>query len=524
MSIAKGWEKMKKYKYLSKRVIISIIILCMAVSMLYGCTNVEKTNNEVVKDATKKDTLTVAIGAEPSSLSTVDNDGFESIYINLLVSNLLFRINMDTLLVEPDLVETYESISDTEWIFNLHEGVMFHHGKELTAEDVVASIENAKTYPGSAPYTQNIEKLEVLDKYKVKLTTIAPYSNLLYDLAYHFNYILPKDLIESNWDFVSQPIGTGPYKFKDWDRGVSITLEKNEEYWNTEEMPSIPYIVWKFIPEGTSRTLALETGEVDVVFALETADVERIKSDPKFHLEEKNSMEHFWMPLHTGYEPTNDPNFRLAIHCAIDRQAIIEGALNGYGTPSYSTIPLGYAGSWEGNSKPYDLELAKKYLDAWGGDPSKVTIKMLARRDEHVRMCTIIQGNLQKLGINVDIESVDTATWQAARSAGDNISGVTSWSPSNGFTYLVRYHSSKAESAPGALEDEQVDKLIEEMKIELDDDARLEIMHEIVERVNDLVPHVPLYQGKYFRAWDADLEGIIISGTGYMQLHTARWK
>ncbi len=506
------------------RLLSLLLALVMLVSLATGCSSSPSSTSSGNEDSATKDTLTIALHAEPPSMSPVDNDSLATIYINLLTNNLLFKADPETLEVKPDLCESYEQVSDTEYIFKLREGVKFHHGKELDAEDVVASIENAKTYPASSPYTGSMEKVEAIDKYQVKITLVEPYSNLLYDLAYHFNYILPKDLLESGHDFAAEPVGTGPYKFVKWDRGSQIVLEKFDEYWDETEMPTIKTIVWKLIPEGTSRTLALETGEVDVIYQVETADVERLKADSKFHVEEKTSVEHFYMPLNTNVAPFDDVNLRQAINFAIDREAIIVGALNGYGTPAYSSVPMGYEGSWEGDYvASYNLDKAKEYMAAWGGDPASVNLPILCRSDEQVRVATIIQDNLSKIGINVIIEQVDTPSWHSRRASGDYIAGITSWSPSNCFTYLVRYDSSKAESIPGALVDEETDALIDKMKATMDPDERLEVMHQIVDRVNQLVPHIPLWQSQYFRAWDANLEGIVISGTGYVRFHTAKW-
>ena len=473
--------------------------------------------------AAGKDTLTIALHAEPPSMSPVDNDSLATIYINLLTNNLLFKVDPETLELKPDLCESYEQVSDTEYLFKLREGVKFHHGKEFDSEDVVASIENAKKYPASGPYTGEIATVEAVDKYQVKMTLVEPYSNLLYDLAYHFNYILPKDLLESGHDFAAEPVGTGPYKFVKWDHGSQIVLEKFDDYWDEAEKPSIKTIVWKLIPEGTSRTLALETGEVDVIYQVETADVERLKTNPKVHVEEKTSVENFYMPLNTAVAPFDDVNLRQAINCAIDRDAIIIGALNGYGTPSYSAVPMGYEGSWEGEANHYDPEKAKEYLAAWGGDPASVNLVVLCREDRDTRVATVIQDNLSKIGINVTIEQVDTPSWHSRRASGDYIAGVTSWSPANCFTYLVRYDSSKAVSIPGSLVDSQTDELIKKMKSTMDLEARLDVMHDIVDRVNELVPHVSLWQGQYFRAWDSKLDGIVISATGYCRFHTAKW-
>lgn len=473
-------------------------------------------------DSTKKDSLTIALHVEPATLGTVDNDSLASIYMNLLTYNLLFKADPETLDVVPDLCESYEQTSDTEYIFKLHEGVMFHHGKELDSGDVVASIKNAQTMPASAPYTGMIANVEAVSKYEVKITTTQPYSNLLYDLAYHFNYILPADLLESGHDFATQPVGTGPYTFVNWERGTSLTFERNDNYWDKNEMPTIKNIIWKIIPEGTSRTLALETGEVDVIYNVETADVARLQANDKFHVEQKTSVDNYYMCLNTDVAPFNDVNLRQAINCAIDREAIIVGALNGYGTPSYSAVPMGYYGSWDANANKYDLEKAKSYLAAWGGDPSSVNLVILARTDEHIRVATIIQACLSEIGINVTIEQIDNPSWVSRRSSGDYIASITSWSPSNCFTYLTRYASTRASSMPGALQDAETDALIETMK-SASGDAQLEAMHKVIERVNDLAPHISLWQAEYFRAWDAKLEGIVISASGYVRFHTAKW-
>ncbi|MDR1732205.1 MAG: ABC transporter substrate-binding protein [Synergistaceae bacterium] len=474
-------------------------------------------------EAAAKDSLTIATAIEPPSLSTVDNDSLATIYIHLLTNNLLVKADPETLNVVPDLAESWENPSDTEWLFHLHKGVKFHHGREFTAEDVIASIANAKKYPATIPYTEEIEKVEAVDKYTVKFTLRQPYSNLLYDLAYHFNYILPKDLLESGHDFSSNPVGTGPYKFVEWSKGNHITLEKFDDYWDATEKPSIKTITWRIIPEGTSRTLALEVGEVDAIYHVETADVQRLKSNPEFYVDQLASVENFYLCINTDIAPFDNVDLRNAIHCAIDREALIAGALNGYGVPSYSSIPMGYWGSWDGNAKPYDVALAKELLKKWGGDPTTVILPILVRTDELVRVATIIQDSLAQVGIKVDVVSVETATWHAKRASGDYVSGITSWSPSNAFTYVMRYHSSKRKSVAGACNDQLVDDLIAQMKSELDADKRLDLIHKIVERVNDLAIQPSLWQGEYFRAYNAKLKGIVSSATGYMRFHTARW-
>lgn len=525
-----------KKEFFPNRLICLLLVVVMLLSVLVGCANqqAEAPSEEKAEAvapgkeakanelATVKDSMTIALHTEPATLGTVDNDSLASIYMNLLTYNLLFKADPETLDVVPDLCESYEQTSDTEYLFKLHEGVYFHHGKELDSGDVVASIKNAQTMPASTPYTGSIKEIEAVSKYEVKITLTQPYSNLLYDLAYHFNYILPADLLESGHDFSTEPVGTGPYKFVSWDSGTSLTFEKNDNYWDKTEMPTIKTIIWKIIPEGTSRTLALETGEVDVIYNCETADVARLQADSRFHVEQKSSVDNYYMCLNTEVAPFDDPNLRQAINYAVDREAIVIGALNGYGTPSYSAVPMGYYGSWDGHAATYDLDKAKEYLDAWGGDPASVNLVILCRTDEHIRVASIIQSCLSQIGINATIEQIDNPSWVSRRTEGDYIGAITSWSPSNCFTYLTRYHSSKAKSMPGALQDAETDALIEKMKAS-NSENQLDAMHAVVERVNDLAPHINLWQAEYFRAWNKNLEGITVSASGYVRFHTAKW-
>ena len=144
--------------------------------------------------------------------------------MNLLTYNGLMRVDHETLEVVPDLAESYTVENETEWTFVLKDGIKFHDGSDCTAQDVAASIEWAKTFPGSANYTRNIKTIEAVDDKTVKIVTEVPYAGLPADLAYHYNFIVPEELIESGHDFNSEPVGTGPYPFVSWQYGDSLNF------------------------------------------------------------------------------------------------------------------------------------------------------------------------------------------------------------------------------------------------------------------------------------------------------------
>lgn len=471
----------------------------------------------------KNDSLIIATQSEPPSLTTNEHDSLTGVYMNILTYNGLMRIDQGTLKVIPDLAESYTVEKTVDWIFKLKKGVKFHNGSELKAADVVASIAYAKTFPGSASYTGKMKAVAAVDDYTVKITTDGPYAGLLYDLGYHYNFIVPKALIDSKNNFNTNPVGTGPYKFVKWSRGDSIEFTRNDQYFDKSAMPSVKSLVWRFIPEGTSRTIALQAGEVDFVYEVETTDVKRLKADKAVKVAEVAGVENWFLKLNVDLKPFDDVNLRKAINAAIDRDAIIEAALNGFGKKSISCVPMGYAESTNEKAEGYDIEKAKAYLKAWGGNPASVSLPIICSNDTKVRIATIIQANLADIGIKVDIVSMDFATYLDKMNKGQYSSAIQSWSPSNALTYLQRYHSRRRSGNPGSLNSPAVDKLVEQAESTVDAKARTALLQDIIESVNGLVPQPSLYQTLIFRAYNAKLEGAVPSATGYVDFHRTSW-
>ena len=255
--------------------LLSLLLSLIMVMSLAACSNGgEKNPSSGTSTPANHDPskATIAFSAEPVSMTWWDNEEMAPIYSAYLTSSFLMKIDPDTMEAVPDLAESVEVISDSEYVFHLRKGVKFHHGKEFTADDVVATYNLICQYPGSSPYVNAIVSVEALDPYSVKFVTDGPYPNLMYDVAYKYWFILPSDLIESGHDFASEPVGTGPFKMTSWSHGSYITYERFDDYWDKDNMPGIQTLTWKVIPEGASRTIALQTGDVDIVYEVETAD------------------------------------------------------------------------------------------------------------------------------------------------------------------------------------------------------------------------------------------------------------
>lgn len=512
----------------SKRIRSFVLVLGMTAGLLAGCGTSSTSGSSAAPGSAStagavKDTLNVALTDEPDYLSTCDTDSLMGAQMNLLTYNGLTRIDMETLQPVLDLADSYTQDSDTEWTFSLKKGVTFHNGDTFTADDVKASIDYAQSFDRTATYTGSISEVQVVDANTVKIITSAPNPNLLYDLAYHFNCILPHSLIESGNDFSANPVGTGPYKLVSWDKGNTITFEANADYFDADRAPSIKNLVFSIIPEGTTRTMALESGDVDFVYSVASSDIDRLKSAEGIDVKEIVSVENFFLYLNAVNGDFTDSNLRLAVAYAINRDDIVAGALNGYGTPSYSCVSMGYTESVDTNAYSYDLDKAKEYLAAWGGDPSTVKLEIICSNDTKTAIATIIQAELAELGINVVIDSTDSATYQAAMATDTLSAAIVSWSPANAATYVSRFHSDRRGNTPASVATDKMDKLVEQLRVEMDANTRTQLIQEITAEANATCWFVPIYQVNYFRAHSTGLQNVVCSATGYVDFATMYW-
>lgn len=519
----------------ANKILALVLASVVAAGSLSGCGSkaTEQAANDAPSGADSKeakeagdpsrDTLRVALTSEPPSLSTCEHDSLISVGMNMLTFNGLVRIDNKTLMPVMDLASDYTVENEVDWIFNLKEGVKFHNGADFTADDVVATLEYAKSVPASTTYTSNIKSIEAIDPLTVKITTNEPYAGLLYDLGYHFNWILPKTLLESGNDFNENPVGTGPYKLTEWISGTSLSFEAFDGYFDTERVAKIKNLEFTIIPEGVSRAIALEAGEVDFVWETNGADASSLFDNPNITVEEVNSVDNVILFMNNDVVPFDNADFRRAIACAINRRDIIDGALSGYGMENYTSIAQGLWGSTDKDQLEYDLDKAKEYLAAWGGDPSTVNFPILVSNETRVAIATIIQSNLAELGINVQVESLDTATYFSKWESGDYVGVLASWSPSNALTYVQRYVTSRRDQYSGSYNNPEMDKLIQEAQRTLDDDERLKMIENIVSIVNQDAPQISLFQSVWLRAYDSKLQGVVLGGTGYTSYNEMYW-
>ncbi len=469
-----------------------------------------------------KDSIVIATANETPSLSSVDHNATAGNYMNLLTYSTLFRTNMD-LEPEPYLVESYQNLSDTLWEFKLKSGVKYHNGETMTAEDVKASIEWSKDHPEVNLYSRDIVNINVVDELTIQMETAEPNALMLHNLAHHGNAVVPKALIDSGHDFGTDPIGSGPYKLVQWNRGDSLEFEAFEDFFLG--VPELKHITWKVIPEGSSRTIALEAGEVDFIVEVESMDVGRLEDNGDIDVLKVTPTSYTWLMLNNEKPGLDNENVRHAINAAIDKDSVATVAFNGLAATAVSQVPMNFEGATLDNADVYDVEKAKEWMGKSGLDPASIEMSIICSDDTKKRAAEVIQANLKEIGVEANIESMDLATYLAATDQGDYTASIGGFTASDPLSYCRSvYHSSSINASNiTRLNVPEVDALIDKALATLDAGQRKTTLEELSSKLNQLCPQAPLYQPLTVRAYRKGLEGVEVTGTGTLYFENVHW-
>lgn len=492
------------------------LLLLLSLCLAGGCN----TGPSSGKGQSAKDSIVIATMSETPSLSPTEHNAVAGTYMNLLTYETLLVPGAD-LTPEPCLAESFKAINDLEWEFKLRKGVKFHNGEAMTAADVKASLDWAKTFPQVKNDTENIDSVAVIDDYTVRIKTVGPCAIIQQNLTSHGNAILPKSLIEAGNNFNENPIGTGPYVFKKWDLGTSLTFEAFADYWGGE--PAIKNMTWRIIPEGSSRTIALEAGEIDFIVEVEQMDIERLENNKDLTVYRYDTTDYNYMMLNTVNTPGLDnAAVRHAMNCAINKENVVAVAANNLGIPAQAQIPMNLPGASDGGADAYDVEKARQWLAQSGVDPADVHFSIICSNDMKKRAGEVIQADLKEIGIHCELESMDLATYLSAVTDGDFTAAIGGYNASNLITFLKGvYHS---ESSPYRLNNKDVDAAIEDALHTIDPSDREKKLNAVCDEINSYCPVIPLWQPVGLRAFNAKLKGVQVNPLGTLFFKDVYWE
>jgi peptide/nickel transport system substrate-binding protein len=320
--------------------------------------------------------------------------------------------------IEPDLAESWTSTSDNkEWTFKLRQGVQCHYDfGEFTSEDAVFSLKRAAAKESSAFSSDYaaFDKVEAPDKYTVKITLKEPVPSLLgVVMNYHGGNMVCKRAVEQmgKEGFAKRPIGTGPFMFAEYVPQQYAKVVANPNYFRGK--PKLTEILYRFIPSDSSRDLAFQAGEVDMILGRqEQAWVDRMTATPGIKVVPMGPAEMSMIHLNMSQPPLDDIRVRQAVAHAIDRNAIWQFRGKNISRPAVSVVPAGYLGTDEKAALlPFDLAKAKQLL-AVAGHPNGVTIKAInTTLPSMLSFTEAVQAQLRKAGITLEIQPVEHATF-----------------------------------------------------------------------------------------------------------------
>ena len=505
--------------------LFSLLLAMMMMFSIVACGKTEETTDATVTDEQAgevKDSIIIATANEPPTLHPYDHNAVAANYMNGLTFNTLMSSNVDTLDPEPDLAESVTALNDNLWEIKLRKGVKFHNGEEMKAEDVVASMEYAKEeYSAQTSiYTNWWSELEIVDDYTVNIHTPVPCAKATVNLT--SIKVVPKKLIDENNDFNANPVGTGPYVFKEWVLGDSVSFEAFADYWEGEA--PIKNMTWRIIPEGSSRTIALEAGEIDVIIEVESNDAGRLGDTDGITLLSRTGTGHNQLIINNSAYPFNNKDFRHGVNCAVDKDAVAQVALNGAGQGIWGQTPSVFSGYTEENMDKYDKELAQEYFDKCGMDVTTVSFSCICSDDIKRRAAEVIQANLAEFGITMNLESMDLATYLSAVSDGNFEAAIGGYTTSTMMSFIEgKYLSADAGGNNKTFKDEQLDEMYLAAVQIMDDAERTAALEACVARLNDDCPAVPIYLVNQVRAFNSDLQGIELSAAGGLKWQYVSW-
>jgi peptide/nickel transport system substrate-binding protein len=464
-----------------------------------------------------EDELVVSLSSDPTSLfmpRTADRTASNAAWS--LYDSLVF-INDEGELVPALATDWTISEDGTEYVFELREGVTFHNGEPFTAESVIATWETGSD--DSNDYASSFtaaDSVEAIDDYTVRITTPEPNATFLTLMANDWAMVPPSYIREVGIDdFAQEPVGTGPFQFVSRTAGDRIVMEANPDYWD-EGLPEVDRLVYRVIPDASTRMAAIRTGDIDIANRLTAEQVEVLEGEEGIEvLSYLNDRVYYVAFKNIGAgegSPIEDRQVRLALNYGLDRFGIIQAIFSGQANPAPGFVVEGNLGYDEETMQPYPYnpERARDLL-AEAGYPDGFEISMGCPADGYINInevCQAIASSLGQIGVDVEVDFQTTnAYWSEPRYAVTGPMYVDSWSSEFGEA-LPRLEGALT---PGnyynTWEDPRMAELIQEIEQEVDREARAELYQEMHELMKEDPPFIYLYQPVIFEAVDADLEG-----------------
>lgn len=484
----------------------------------------------MIGKSVSENTLVFGRGGDSITLDPSQVLDGESAKVCDMIFDTLVQYRANSTDIEGALAEGWENSTDgMTWTFHLRQGVQFHDGTPFNADAAVFSLTrpNAQT---SSFYDEFISSISTLDTHTVQIQLKVPYAPFLTLLASTENSIVSPTSVEKyGMDLGNNPVGTGPFKFVQWDRNDKITLSAYDEHWAGK--PPIDRLIFRSIPDNSERFMELQAGNLHTMEFPNPADFTAIEGDPMLELKMQPSLNVGYLAMNTEKPPFNNIKVRLAINHAINKADIIERLYQGTGVPAKNPIPpslWSYDDTIE--DYPYDPELAKQLLTEAGyPDGFETTLWALPIPRPYIpngrALAEELQAELLNIGIKTTIVTHDWPTYLEKTENGEHDMAMLGWSasadPDNFFYYLL----SKVTAQKPALNiafyrSDEMQDVLDRARTSTSHDERIQLYQEAQAIFHRDVPWVPLAHAQRLLVVNNRVKNLLLSPAGWKYLRT----
>ncbi|WP_319378831.1 ABC transporter substrate-binding protein [uncultured Methanocorpusculum sp.] len=436
-----------------------------------------------VQSGNDDSTLRVVMNFGPDTSGSLDPaNGWEGWYVDKAgIYETLFDYDADMIL-QPKLATGYKLLNDTTWEITLRKGVTFHDGTPFNADAVIFSFDRVLNASNSRAYEYAfIKDVRKTDDYTIVIETNQPYTPLIASLVDPIMSIASPKIVDVN----KQPVGTGPFVFATFEPGASLDVVKNENYWGGEV--------------GLAGVNTTYIGDADVVRDILPSEYTAVKNAEDTHVESKAMLRTYFVYMNENKAPFDDVRVRQALSYAVNRQEIVDTALEGVGGVT-AVGPFSYSSPWNANdeieSYAYNKEKALALLAEAGivpgadgklyynGEPFTIEITTYSKRAALPPTLEVIAAQYEDLGITVNTRIMESSAIKADVAAGNYDMTMAAWStmPTGDPDYfLTRMFFSTATYASTWLHysNPKVDELIQKASTTFDQTERAELYDEI---------------------------------------------
>ncbi|MBN2616731.1 MAG: ABC transporter substrate-binding protein [Spirochaetales bacterium] len=517
-----------------------LFVAFLSVGTLFASGNGEKESPKMSSNSDSKfgGVLVFARSGDSVGLDPGRETDGESFYGSTPVYDTLVEFVPGQTAIRPALAESWSfSENGLSVTFKLRSGVKFHDGTPFNADAVVYSIERQfkKDHPayefgpwkywGYMDMDNIVESVTAIDDLTVEFKLKKKEAPFIANLAMDFAAIVSPTAGEKyGADFASHPVGTGPFKFISWIKDDSIVYERNNEYWGGDVY--LDRLIIKVIPDATARWLALQKGEVDVIDFPSPEDLDDMMNTDGIKVIQQEGLNVGYLALNNEKAPYDNKLVRQAMNYAIDRNEIVSGVYGTAGKPAKNPLPP-TMWSYNDDIKAYDYnpEMAKKLLAEAGyanGFKTEIWAMPVARpyNPNGKKVAEIMQAQLSKVGIDVEIISYEWGTYLDKTDQGEHQAAMLGWTGDNGdpdnFLWVLLSEMA-AEKPAGNIafwKNSEFTKLCAEAKEEMDPAKRTELYRKAQEIFHEEAPWVPIAHSVVSEPMKESVQDFVLYPTG----------